>query len=248
MALPPSSGLVLHLAAWEPNGNQGSGLVSGSFMSTWKNRGSGVADAVQASSAHQPCWKAAENRWPAVQFDSVSDRFDLPGSASTLKFLHETAVFDIFIAVRGAVNKYGVIFGGAFNGGDRGVLIERSHTEAGAPLTFYLFMGASGYRVLPAGNYFNASLEPGKANKVLFRAAGVGSQVQASNDLETFFSAGAAIPALPVGDATTDAQIGAYGSSHFLGGEILDILIYNRNLTAGELITMDTYFSERYGI
>lgn len=256
LSLPPSTGLALHLAAWEPNGNQGAGLVSGSFMSTWKNRGSGVADAAQVAPAHQPQWKAARNRWPAVQFDSISDRFDIPSGDSTLKFIHETAVFDIFVALRGAVNKYGVVMGNAFNVGDMGFLIERVHNVANAPLTFYLFLGPGTFRLLPTNSYFvpaPPSFEPGRANKMLFRAAGVGSRVQASNDFSVFYSttgggSGAAIPALPSGNATQAAQVGAIGSNHFLGGEVLDIAIYNRNLSAGELATMSTYFSERYGI
>lgn len=253
LSLPPSSGLALHLAAWEPNGNQGAGLVSGSFMPTWKNRGSGVADAVQASTAHQPQWKAARNRWPAVQFDSVSDRFDLPSSDSTLKFIHETGIFDVFIAIRGAVNKYGVVMGSAFNGGELGFVIERSHITAGAPLTFYLFLGAAGYRVISTDGYLTPPLgvfEPGRANKMLFRATGVGSYLRASADFSTFVggAGGAVLPALPTGNATNALQVGAITSAYFFGGEILDVAIYNRNLSAGELTTMSTYFLERYGV
>lgn len=256
LSLPPSSGLALHLAAWEPNGNQGAGLVSGSFMPTWKNRGSGVADASQAASAHQPQWKAARNRWPAVQFDSVSDRFDIPSSESTLKFIHETAVFDIFVALRGAANKYGAVVGNAFNVGDLGFVIERVHNVVGAPLTFYLFLGPGTYRQIATSSYFvpsAPSFEPGRANKLLFRAAGVGSRLQASADFSFFYSttgggAGAAVPALPTGNSTLITQVGGVGSNYFFGGEVLDVAIYDRNLNAGELTTMSTYFSERYGI
>lgn len=256
LSLPPSSGLALHLAAWQPNGNEGAGLVSGSFMSTWKNRGSGVADAVQATAANQPQWKSARNRWPAVQFDSVSDRFDIPSSESSLKFLHETGTFDIFVALRGAVNKYGVVIGNAFNVGDLGFLIERVHNIAGAPLTFYLFLGPGTYRQFATSTYYvpaAPSFEPGKASKVMFRAAGVGSRLQSSADFSTFLSttgggAGAVLPALPTGNATLATQVGAAGSNYFFGGEILDVAIYNRNLAAGELTTMATYFSERYGV
>lgn len=256
LSLPPSSGLALHLAAWEPNGNEGAGLVSGSFMPTWKNRGSGVADASQATAANQPQWKSARNRWPAVQFDSVSDRFDIPSSDSTLKFVHETGVFDIFVALRGAVNKYGVIIGNAFNTGDLGFLVERTHNVANAPLTFYLFLGPGTFRVLPTNSYFvpaPPSFEPGRANKMLFRAAGVGSRLQASNDFSLFYTttggaSGGPLPALPVGNATNVATVGSYGAAHFFGGEILDVAIYDRNLSAGELVTMSAYFSERYGI
>lgn len=255
LSLPPSSGLALHLAAWEPNGLEGAGLVSGSFMSTWKNRGSGVADAVQATSAHQPQWKAARNRWPAVQFDSVSDRVDIPSGDSTLKFVHETAVFDFFVAIRGAVNKYGAIIGNAFNLGDMGFLIERAHNIAGAPLTFYLFLGAGTYRAFAMSTYFLTppSFEPGRAAKMLFRCAGIGSRLQASADFTTFLSttgggAGDVIPALPVGNSTLGVQVGATNSNYFFGGEILDLALYSRNLSAGELATMSAYFSERYGI
>jgi hypothetical protein len=250
LSLPPSSGLALHLAAWEPNGNEGAGLVSGSFMPTWKNRGSGVADAAQATSAHQPQWKAARNRWPAVQFDSVSDRFDIPSSDSTLKFIHETGVFDIFVALRGSVNKYGVILGNGFNPGDLGFLLERVHNVARAPLTFYLWLGAS-FRVHPTNSFHvptPPSFEPGVANKLLVRCAGVGTQIQSSANFSTFFSGGGALPALPTGNASNITTVGGYGSNYFFGGELLDVAIYNRNLSAGELTTMSTYFSERYGV
>jgi hypothetical protein len=87
----------------------------------------------------------------------------------------------------------------------------------------------------------------------MFRAAGVGSRIQSSANFSTFFStsgggAGAVLPTLPTGNCTFPAQIGATNSNYFFGGEILDVCIYNRNLSAGELTTMATYFSERYGI
>lgn len=253
LSLPPSSGLKLHLAAWEPNTAQGAPLYSGAFMSTWKNRGSGVADATQASSAHQPQWKAARNRWPAVQFDSVSDRFDLASSDSTLKFIHETGIFDIFLAVRPSVNKAMVVLGNAYNTGDLGFVVERNHGVVTSPLNFYLFLGPGVYRVINTANYFSASFEPGIVNKMLFRCAGVGTRLQASNDFTTIHSTtgagtGAVLPTLPVGNATGDCQIGAQGSANFFGGDILDVAIYTRNLTTSELVTMATYFSERYGI
>jgi hypothetical protein len=256
LSLPPSSGLALHLAAWEPNGNEGAGIESGAYMSAWKNRGSGVADASQATRTHQPQWKAARNRWPAVQFDGVSDRLDIPSSDSTLKFIHETGVFDIFLTLRGGVNKYGAVIGNSFNVGDLGFYVERVHNVAGAPLTFYLFLGPGTYRSIATSTYFvptAPSFEPGRANKLLFRAAGVGSRLQASGDFSLFYSttgggAGAVLPTLSVGNATLVTQVGAAGSNYFFGGEILDVAIYNRNLSAGELTTMGTYLSERYGV
>lgn len=255
LSLPPSSGLALHLAAWQPNGNEGAGLVSGSFLPTWKNRGSGVSDAAQATSSHQPQWKAARNRWPSVQFDSVSDRLDIPGGESSLKFIHETATFDVFVALRASVNKYGAIIGNAFNVGDRGFLIERNYNIIGAPLTMYLFLGAGSYRAFAMSTYFpvTPSFEPGVANKALFRAAGNGSRMQCSIDFASFLSttgggAGAAISGLPTGDSTLGVQVGGVNSNYFFGGEIFDVAIYNRNLDAGELATMSAYFSERYGV
>lgn len=255
--LPPSSGLALHFAAWEPNGLEGAGLSSGDFLTTWKNRGTlGVADASQATRANQPMWKTARSRWPAVQFDSVSDRFDIPGSNSTLKFVHETGVFDLFLTLRGGVNKYGVVIGNSFNVGDLGFLVERVHNVAGAPLTFYLFLGAGNYRAFAMSTYYvpaAPSFEPGCASKVLFRGSGVGTRLQSSSDFSTFFTtsgggSGDVLPALPTGNATQTAQVGGIGSNYFFGGEVLDIALYNRNLSAGELTTMTTYLNERYGV
>lgn len=254
LTLPPASGLRLHFAAWQPNGTEGAGLVSGSSLATWKNRGS-TSDAI-ASEPNQPTWKSDYNRWPAVNFDSVSDIMTVPGSISSLNFIHETAVFDIFVAVRGAVNKYGVIAGNAFNLTDTGFLIERVHNVAGAPLTFYLFLGpGGGYRYFPTSGYWlpvHPSFEPGVANKMLFRCSGVGTRLQASQDFSTFFTtsgggAGAAVATVPTGNATLETSIGGVGGSYFYGGEIMDVIIYDRNLSAGELSTMSTYFSERYG-
>jgi len=253
LRLPPTSGLKLHLAAWQPNGIEGAGLVSGQGMATWTNRGTGVADGVQNNTAHQPQWKAARNRWPAVQFDSVSDRIDIPSSASTLAFIHETAVFDIFLAFRPSANKAMLVCGNAYNTGDKGFVVERNQTIVGSPITFYLFLGPGEFRSFTTNNFFTASFEPGVANKLLFRAAGVGSRLQGSNDFETIYSTtgngtGATLPTLPTGDATADCQIGAQNSANFYGGEILDVAIYNRNLSTVELNTMSAYFNERYGI
>jgi hypothetical protein len=36
--------------------------------------------------------------------------------------------------------------------------------------------------------------------------------------------------------------------SIFFGGDILDIAIYNRNLSGAELTTMSDYYAERYGL
>jgi hypothetical protein len=250
LSLPPSSGLKLHLASWQPNGLDGAGLISGSPMATWKNRGSGVADAIQTTPTNQPTWKSAANRWPAVAFDSVADRFDLPGSDGTLRWVHETGVFDLFVALRGAVNKYGVVFGNGFNPGDLGFLLERTHNVARAPLTFYLWLGSS-FRAHPTNSFHvpaPPSFEPGVANKLLIRCAGVGTQIQSSANFSTFFAGGGVLPALPTGPATNVATIGSYGANHFLGGEILDVALYDRNLSSGELTIMATYFAERHGI
>lgn len=249
LSFPPTSGLVLHLAAWEPNGSQGAGLLSGGPMASWKNRGSGVADATQATAANQPTWKAAANRWPAVSFDSISDRFTLPSSAATLKFIHETGVFDMFVCARASKNAYGVIAGSAFNGGELGFLLERQANPE-AYLQLYLFLGASGFRSHSTYGLGtpNRNFEAGVVNKMLFRSTGIGAQIQSSSGFVSFTSGGGTLPALPVGNATNDTTVGSYGAAQFYGGELLDFAIYNRNLSAGELTTMSTYFSERYGV
>ncbi len=252
LVLPPSSGLQLHLAAWEPNTAQGAPLYSGAFMPSWKNRGSGVADAAQASSENQPQWKAAQNRWPVVQFDGVSDRFGIASSTTTLAFIHETGLFDIILAIRPAANRAAVVAGNAYSGGETGFTLERVYQVEGAPLNFYVFCGVDSYRVFTSGNYFSAPCEPGQARKYLFRGRGPNTQLQASPDLATIYtSIGATglLPAtLPVGPATYDTQIGAINGANFFGGEIMDFMVYDRNLSSGELATMVTYFNERYGI
>lgn len=225
-------------------------------MATWKNRGTGVADGTQATATNQPTWKSAANRWPAVGFDGVADRFDLVGSESSLKWVHETGVFDLVVALRGGVNKYSAIIGNAFNVGDLGFLVERVHNIAGAPLTFYLFLGPGVYRAHATSTYHvpaAPSFEPGKTAKVLFRGSGVGTRLQSSADFSTFFTSsgggpGDVLPALPVGNATLAAQVGAAGNNYFFNGEILDVALYDRNLSVGELATMATYLNERHGV
>ncbi len=253
MIAVPSNGLKLHLASWYPNAAEGAPLSSGSFLSSWANRGSGVADAAQASTAHQPQWKAS-GASRAVQFDSVSDRLDIASSASTLAFIHTTGIFDIFFCARASSNKPAVLGGSAYNTGDKGWLIERTHNVTSAPLTFYLFLGPGTYRTFPVVNYFLASFDAGVPNKILFRGQGVGTRLQAATgDFTTIYStsgggAAAVLPTLPSGDATNDTQIGAQGSGNFFGGDIFDVAIFSRNLATAELETMAAYFSERYGI
>lgn len=249
----PSYGLKLHLAAWYPNAAEGAPLVSGAPLATWANRGSGVSDATQASTAHQPRWKAAGNL-RAVQFDSVSDRLDVASSDSTLAFIHTTGVFDIFLCLRASSNKAGVVCGSAYNTGDKGFLVERTHTTVGSPLTLYLFLGPGEYRTYPTANYFAASFEPGVSNKILFRGQGEGTRLQASTgDFATITptaggGSAAALPALPTGNATNPLQIGAQGGGNFFGGDIFDVAIFNRNLSTSELVTMKNYFAERYTV
>lgn len=254
MTTPPASGLKLHLASWDPNGNDGAGLGSGSYMATWKNRGSGVADAAQAASANQPQWKAHETDF-AVQFDSVSDTFSIASSTSTLKFIHETATFDIFLALRGGCSKYSVPIGNAYGTSDLGFFVERNINVSPAPLTFWLMLGGGAYRIFQTATYFTPtpSFDLGVASKILFRCAGVGSRLSASVDFSTFVQTSGTgvsgtIPTLPTGDATNNTQLGALNGAHYFGGDFLDVAIYNRNLSAGELTTMATYFSERYGL
>lgn len=242
----PSTGLKLHLAAWNPNGNEGAGLVSGSFLPTWTNLGSGVGDAAQASTAHQPQWKA-KGVHRAVQFDSVSDRLEIASSDSTLSFIHTTGIFDISVVARGAANKYGVIIGSAYNTGDKGILLERNFDQLGAPLTLWFFGGASGFKLFQTASYLSPtpSFEPGKISKVLFR--GNGTHLQGSADYSTVVT-GPALGTLPTGSATNTLQVGAFNGAHFYAGDILDIAIYSRNLSASELTTVSTYLNERYGV
>jgi hypothetical protein len=238
--------LVLHLAAWNPNTYEGGGqsLLSEGFIGTWKNLGSGVADAIQAS-GNQPQWKAYGSNF-AVQFDGVSNLLEMASSASTLKFIHETAIFDIFVAARGGTSKNSVIIGNAYTTSEKGFIVERTGTAAGGYLTFWLWLGGA-FRAFQTSSYLSPipSFEIGTANKVLFR--GNGTNLQGSANLSTITN-GPSLPALPVGDATYACQIGAMNGQYFYGGDILDIAIYNRNLSAGELTTMSDYYSERYGL
>ena len=192
--------------------------------------------------------KASLSRSAVVAFDGTSDTMALPSSDSTLAFLHTSAVFDIFVCARAKRNKYGVLCANSFNPPDKGITIDRDPNTH--ELTLFIWM-AGVFKSLPTSSYFpdsSAKFLPGIANKLLFRSQGTGTVLSASANFVNFYGGVGALPALPVGNATAPMTIGSYAAGNFLDFDLHDLLIYNRNLSSGELVTMGTYFSERYGV
>ncbi len=227
-ALPVTDGLVIHLEA-----DSITGASNGSRIATWTGLvGSGM-DAVQPTADSQPVYVASNPLFKGhatVQFDGTNDWMDLP-SGSNCPF-HVGSFTLIAVARFNAVNRAQYLVAGqAGSANDRLRIIVDWLNSYWA---FHWRIGSTGW---PGA--INASPD----TQVHIFGAGSGDGIA-----EGF------LDGVSVGTASNsstlqpgDFNIGCFkGASSFMSGDIAEVIVFNRKLTAEEYAQINEYLTLKY--
>jgi hypothetical protein len=175
----------------------------------------------------------------------VQSRMTLVSTAAAFNLFHTTGVYDVFFVGRcRTAGTYTTPFGSTGTTAEKGLYVA---VQPDGTWYFSICKGSAGTPVVthtPA-----ISMAPGLAKRILFRGDGSNSRIAEGN--WSSFSVQAFTSALSTGNAAGDFKIGDYsgaptvgeGGQNFWDGDVMELLIYNRNLDAGELATMKAYLS-----
>ena len=238
-------GLVIWLRADQVQTNDSAQVRTtgaGVFVRRWRNRASAAGDATQAATSNQPLWIAqGVGGLPALRFDGVNDRLDLPVPPATNSF----CVFAVFRTSQqhesdpegsggvGGTSGQRYLFG-ARHGGD---------SNAGMGLS----VGTNGVSVYEHGSGYMPALAAYRGN------LGAGPAVVAVNysareptlDVQGLTArSGVTSPRQEV-TAPFEIGAGAYGA---FGGDLAEVIVFNRSLPEAERRSVSRYLADKYGL
>lgn len=211
------------LVAWY-DASKITGLADGAAVATWNDSSGNGFHLTQSTAGFRPLYKTAIlNSLPAVRFDGIDDYMDTATSTNVLQTSTETIV--IVYANRSGVN---------------GTLYSTASIAAG-PLqrnATVWFDGATASIALSQNlndNFLFTMTLDYVDDDYTVRLDGA----QVGQDLTT----NGALP-------DTELRIGARGDpvSEFFAGDMLEILVYDRELTAGEVSQVESYAADKYAI
>ncbi len=220
----PQNGLSLWMKA-----DEGVSKDANGYVSNWTDLSSGANHAVQPVASARPRWFAAvANGNPAVRFDGLDD-FLSSGNKAQLNF-NDMSIF-VMVAFRdvGAVQ----------------ALVSKD--EGGGPVNKWIYWYLSGVMDLheQPGNVHATSAPLSSAAGTVQLVEFIKSGSTYSHGLNTQNMGTVTTSAtLPV--ANSDLRIGQAEDHNFLNGDIAEILIYNRAISASEKQTIETYLTNKY--
>ncbi len=251
-----SSGLILWLDANDINANN-SNPTSGSHFTTWKDK-SGSANNALSMGTTQPTFKTGMiNGLPSVTFTRLNSAnstlngtgFYVPGVDIRAATHPQVTIFTVYRQSPNYANQQQAVWGDDNADWDRFFFTKFSNPGAGA-------------------NDGGVSFGPNQATTVaIVRNAGTPGLVQlltaayigsVSGSVNVGPAGGSAIyfngqPVTTFTDQTdpTDAQtslrIGLDGDDNYFDGEIAEMIVYERQLTACEIQAVNQYLSSKYG-
>lgn len=242
--IEPPSGAVLGLAAWNVDGTNNSSVTGNGYATPlWKNTSGGtVSDGLPQSAPYYPHLKTSDALQPScVTFDGIADYFHFLNSQSTLAFLHNTGVFDMFIVMRRLQGGLRPLVGSTNTTGNKGL-----YTAINADGQLNLVLCTAGTPIVNATSTATAAI----GAPVKWHIRGTGSALRLSTDFSTYQN----VPytgSVVAGNATFPMALGSLGTFGMLenfGGDIYEFHLYDRNLTPIELSQMQQYILEREGI
>lgn len=237
--LPPiPSGAIIALQSGDVSGS------NGDTIATWTNNGT-IANFTQSAADKKPklLVNSAER---AVNFDGVFDILTSTGSAAATGFVQSTGVFDLILCFRRTSTSMGSerrICGNCEGQAGIAVLLNTSLNTEG---TLWVILSNGGGLLT---NWRTGVLAPlGEPFKVLIR--GDGTKTQISTNF-TSFTDNAWGAGLGAGSAFYDFSVGGSNPSQStpltFDGDFYDVLLYDRNLSAGELTEVQTYLTAQVG-
>lgn len=225
------SGLLLWLVA-----DRIMGLVDGDPVSTWADASGQGNNATQSTTAAKPLWKVniAGGR-PVVRFDGVDDYLTVANAANF--DLATPTIFVVGVASAGTGTFTGKL---TFAGGVGDANRRKLDVRRASSTTFSFQSGAD--------SMFKASgtLSWSGFNVMSIVARGATDYTLAVNGT----AADATTPTIDLTTYNTSALIIGAGTSgaEFLTGDIAEVVIYNRALSAAERKQVERYLGARYGV
>lgn len=233
----PSTGLVLALNAKELQYV----TANGAHIHRWVNAiGPKVAATAVGNTAPHFVTSGVGGQ-PAVRFDGVNDFISLPSSG----FENFTAGMSLYVVMRPTVLQSGFKIVSLGNGAaQQNIVLGRAGSTAGLQYFTDNTSGNVQWFNTPDGLSAGESMlisvhqESGAANTLSF--AEVGRDGVALNGQNVW------VP--PVASRGVNYLGKSFWEEGLLQGDVAEVLLYNRILTAGEQATVESYIAQKYGI
>jgi hypothetical protein len=219
-----AAGLVLWLDAQQLS------LAEGAALTTWTDASGAGHHAVQSNAAQRPTWRgSAVNGRPAIRFDGIDDHLDIgatlvPGAAArTVLFVARTNVV-----------------------GNKSV-IDLGH--GGTPGSAFMITPEYAVRVGGGNRVFRPGASSAPELGVILQGGGTTADLSAWVNGQPLTVASTGARAInTAGDGTVGGYSAAPTGFHCFDGDIAEILVYNRALSASERLSVAQYLAGKYGI
>ncbi len=234
------SGPVVFLDAENVDGDNNAIIPHRGDIYSWKNQGSIGVDFTEAGLVPQRAlMKKRAGFNPEVSFDGRSDYIKLPGSATSLKFIHETGIFDLALVLRrrgGANAGERRIFGSE----PKGLAMAFTEYELGTSIEggvrFFLTNGVATMSNLIAKSF---AFPIGEVSVLWVR--GDGTQLRVTRDFWNWESQTylvSPISGLGSIDYAIGTSAGVTGTETIYGEfDLLTFALWSRNVTSTEIQT-----------
>ena len=233
----PAGGLVLLLDA----GNAALGVADGSAVTTWRDASGGGRDAV-ASAGRAPILVAGSLGGDAVlRFDGQDDGMDLPAG-----FTDFTAGLSMFVVARPTAVRAGsklVLLGSGAGQGN--VSLGRNGEGAGLQYFTTDSGGNYGWFVTAAALSTNEAAVYG-----VVQGGGAANSAVTATVSRNGVAVGSGTVWVPPVVSRTQNRIGHsyWGSDGTFAGDVAEVIVYNRALTATEQSAVTSYLLDKYGL
>lgn len=237
----PVAGAIAQFDSWNIDGESNARRSHGDTVKYWKNGGSAANDAtpVLGTIYSRPLLKKNDDE-QSVALDGIIDGLLIPSSDADFKFIHETAIFDLYLCFR--LRQYNKpLFG----------CTTQSSTGKGLSI----FVGSDGALTISIGNgtsnvvlaqSYEMRLPLFEPTKLLVR--GTGAAIKVSQNFFDFETAAISNP-LPTGNAVSTYVIGERLTTDTVlaHADFFWLSLYNSNLNQASLDIMASCIQSRAG-
>lgn len=219
----------------------GTAPTNGQAVKSWIDKLGNGRNADQSTGSRQPLWRASQqNGLGTLQFDGINDTYSLNPIPWALSLPGQTTYTVVKLnSIVDQMHVHATNTGGfTFNISGTNWAIE----TAGAIAVSSQAASTSGYSYLGMvfdGSQTNANITTQNNLRIQFRYNGVQQALTFSTNANATTSASA--NTLNVG--SDDA-----GNANFLNGYIGEMLIWTRTLNASEIVQVETYLKNKWGI
>jgi hypothetical protein len=231
----PAAGLIMLLDAE----NAALEWSNGSEVTLWRDASTGGNDAVTASGTAPILQTGAIGGHPVVKFDGQNDYLNLPTG-----FENFTAGMSLFVVARPLVLQPGFKLVALGNGGGADNLVLGRNGSSGAGFQYFTTNSSGSYQWFVTQDALTTG-EPALYS-VIQAGGSAGSSVSASVSRNGIAIGSGSVYVPPVTSRTVNYVGRSYWNEGRFEGEIAEIIIYNRALTASEQAEVNAYLMQKY--